>query len=67
MKQVDIRTRRLLGTGFIVLALALDLFFFVIAGSRALAVGVSSTSVLIIFGILFLTGWPYNTKQQKKR
>lgn len=65
MQPLELRTRRLIGTLFLVLAIAIPTFIGFIAGTRALAVSLSSVVVLVIFGILFLSGrWPMSRKDQ---
>ena len=62
MKSLDLRARRLIGCFFLILAVVLDAFFYFIGGTHTFTIGLSSTIILVIFGILFLTGWPYPRK-----
>jgi len=65
MKTINSLTRRLLGIGFIVLACAFVLFLWGVAGPRVLAVASASGLLLLIFGALFLAGWPWSTNKRK--
>jgi len=59
MKPIDIRKRRLVVLLFLALAIAIPTFLWFIAGRQAFIVGLLSVMVLIVFGILFLSGhWP---------
>jgi hypothetical protein len=66
MKAVHSRPRRLLGIGCIVLAVALFLFLWYMAGPRVLVVASSTSLLLLIFGALFLAGWPWPTNKGKE-
>ncbi|HZU66440.1 MAG TPA: hypothetical protein VFA09_04110 [Ktedonobacteraceae bacterium] len=52
-------TARLIGLLFLVLAVAIPVFLWFVAGERALIIGLVSVTVLVSFGLLFLSGrWP---------
>jgi hypothetical protein len=64
-KTMNLLTRRLLGIGFIVLSFALVLFLWVVAGPHVLVVASTSGLLLLIFGALVLSGWPWPTNKGK--
>jgi len=63
MKPNHSLTRRLLGIGFIVLAVALVLLLWGLAGPRVLVIASTSGLLLLIFGALLLAGWPRPTNK----
>lgn len=65
MQPLNFRTRRLIGVLFLVLAIVIPTFIGIIAGTRALAISLSSVVILVIFGILFLSGrWPISATKK---
>ena len=58
------RARLIGGIVCLVFAVAVPLFVWYMAGSRALITAIAPATLLLIFGILFLSGrWPNNLKK----